>query len=70
MSRDDRTGHIWPTRKRKQIARRRAVQPLYMNPNAGVRDSRTLAAELIELMATRTTETTTQAKARPNQKEK
>ncbi len=59
MSRDDRTSHIFPTRKRKEVARRRAVQPLYENPDAGLRDSRILAAELIELMATRTTTTST-----------
>lgn len=67
MTRNTDARHLWPTRFGKERARRRAAKPKYLNPRAGVRDSRTLALELVALMAERTPQPTTQAKAQPNE---
>jgi hypothetical protein len=63
--RDSHTG--WPKRKAKQTQRRRTQVPKYSKP-AARRTSRLLAAELIELMSTRTPEPPTEAQAQPIQK--
>jgi len=66
VSRDRDARHIWPTRRAKQIQRRRTNRPKYQAPKNGDRDHSPLARihaditkSLVQLMADRAEETNT-----------
>ena len=61
MSRRNDAHHTWPTRRRKQIARRHATKPKYSKPGASASLCRRFTAGLVELVSTRTTGTTNKA---------